>query len=463
MKKLTYLISLVLIASFMLAACGAQPIATPVTVVEKVVETVVVPVEKVVTATPPPEERVLEIFHWWVGPGEREAANEWFKALHAKYPEVEVVENPVAGGGGVSLRVVLQARLAAGLPPDEFQMLGGAEMKAYVDGGALKPLDDLYNELDYLKVIPGPLANTVTFDGHPYGVPLNMHIQNILYYDTALFTELGLTPPKTFDELMAVSAAIKKAKPDMNPLALGTQEKWEAAFILDSLILEAGGPEYYVKLFKGEIDVTTDPIFRTALENLAKLMPYTHPFHSNLTWDQSVSLVISHESAMVLMGTWAIGAFKSNGWTPGVEFGALTFPQGKDRFLLFHADVFGLPAGAPHPGTTMDFLRVVASPDLQIPCDVVQGGLVARLDIDPSVFPDPIRQEMQSYVRDNPTKLILDQHGSIAPASFSNEYWIAIADFMGQDKPDIDKTIAQVDTLMKTYDVKAEASWYTWP
>jgi hypothetical protein len=111
----------------------------------------------------------------------------------------------------------------------------------------------------------------------------------------------------------------------------------------------------------------------------------------------------------------------------------------------------------------MDFLRVVASPDLQIPCDVVQGGLVARLDIDPNVFPDTIRQEMQAYIRDNPTKLILDQHGSIAPASFSNEYWIAIAGFMGADKPDIDKTISQVATLMTTYDVKAKSTWYSWP
>lgn len=41
------------------------------------------------------QERKLEIIHWWVGPGEREAADEWFKALKAKYPDIEVIENPV--------------------------------------------------------------------------------------------------------------------------------------------------------------------------------------------------------------------------------------------------------------------------------------------------------------------------------------------------------------------------------
>jgi ABC-type glycerol-3-phosphate transport system substrate-binding protein len=262
---------------------------------------------------------------------------------------------------------------------------------------------------------------------------------------------------------MKVMAAIKKAKPKMYPLGLGTKEKWEAAFVLDEIILGEGGPEYYVKLFKGEIDVTKDKIFRTALEKLAKMKPYIYPYHSNLTWDQSVSLVVSGDAAMVTMGTWAIGAFLSNKWTPGVDFGAYTFPQGKDRYLLFHADSFVLPKGTAHPDTASDFLRVTASPDLQIPCDVVQGGLVARIDIDPKVFPDPIRQEMQGYIRDNPTKLILDQHGSIAPASFSSEYWTAIAGFMGADKPDITKTLAQVQTLFTTYEVKKNAAWYVWP
>ncbi|HIP92088.1 MAG TPA: extracellular solute-binding protein, partial [Thermotoga sp.] len=197
--------------------------------------------------------RELIIFHWWTAGGEREAADAMFKALREKYPDIKVIENPVAGGGGVSHRVVLQSRLAAGIPPDTWQTLGGAELKSYVDGGYLEPLDDLYKELDYWSVIPKPLANAVTINGHPYSVPLNMHIQNILYYNKKLFEELGLKPPKSFDELMSVLKAIKKAKPNMHPLALGTKEKWEAAFVFDSIILEVGGPEYYIKLYKGLI------------------------------------------------------------------------------------------------------------------------------------------------------------------------------------------------------------------
>jgi glucose/mannose transport system substrate-binding protein len=482
-SKIGLLLVVVTLLSLLVAACAPAP--TP----ERVVETVVVEKEKivketvevekevvttvevekevvkevVVTATPEPEARELEIFHWWTGPGEREAADAMFAALNDAYPDVTVVENPVAGGGGVSHRVVLQGRMAAGLPPDTFQTLGGAELKAYVDGGALEPLDDLWAELNYAEAIPGPLANAVSIDGHPYVVPLNMHIQNILYYDMALFEELGLEAPTNFDELIAASQAIKEAYPDKSPLGLGTTENWEAAFVLDSIILEEGGPDYYVSLHKGEVDVTTDETYRAALEKLAQLKEYIYPFHSNLTWDQSVGLVVSGDSAMVIMGTWAIGAFIANDWTPGEDFGAVTFPSQPERFLLFHPDTYGLTTGAKHPSATMDWLRVVASPELQIPTDVTQGGMFARIDIDPSEFPDPIRQEMQAYVRDNPDKLILDQHGSIAPASFSNEYWITIAGFMAADEPDVDATIQQVATLFDTYAVQEEAAWYTWP
>src|SRR5690606_9836270 len=370
MKKL--LLALLFVALAGLLAVGCTP-ATPEEA-ETIVETIEVEVTRIVegepqvetvivTATPEPESPQLEIFHWWTAPGEREAADAMFAALNEAYPEIEIIENPVAGGGGVSHRVVLQGRMAAGIPPDTFQTLGGAEMKAYVDGGALEPLTDLYAELGYGDVIPGPLLSAVSVDGVPYIVPLNMHIQNILYYSIPVFEENGLEPPTNFEELMTALETIQAANPDMQPLALGTQENWGAPFVLDSLLLELGGPEWYVSFHKGEIDPTTDEVYRQGLERLAQLVPYVTEGHSSLTWDQSVSEVVNGNSAMVIMGTWAIGAFRSAGWEPGEDFGAVIFPADPDRYLLFHPDGYGVATNAPHPESTLNWLRVVASPE----------------------------------------------------------------------------------------------------
>ena len=197
-KSMTILIAIV-VMSMILSACAPQVVKETVVVTQVVTEQVIVagtPEIKevvktvIVEATPVPPEKKLEIFHWWTAPGEREAADAMFAAFKAKYADVNIVENPVPGGGGTEHRIVLKARITAGIPPDTFQTLGGAELKDYVDSNVLEPLDDFYAATGYGDVIPKPLLNAVTINGHPYSVPLNMHLENILYYNKKLFDEL---------------------------------------------------------------------------------------------------------------------------------------------------------------------------------------------------------------------------------------------------------------------------------
>ena len=475
-KKAFTIFSLLVIVSMVLAACAQTPVVQP-TAPPPVVQTVIVTKEvqvagapqvtkvvQVVTATPEPEQQKLEIFHWWTAPGEREAADAMFAAFKDKYPNIEIVENPVPGGGGTEHRVVLKARITAGIPPDTFQTLGGAELKDYVDSNVLQPLDDFYAQTDYSSVIPKPLLNAVTINGHPYSVPLNMHLENILYYNQKLFDELGLSAPTGYDDLIAACDAIKQAKPDMSCLAVGSRDNWSDVFVLDTIMMELGGPQYYVDFFKGNVDVTTDPIFKESLQKFAALQPYINTDHSSLTWDQAVGVVGAEQAAMTIMGTWAIGAFtKGSNWEPGVDFGAVNYPTKPERILLFHPDTYGCTVGAPDPVACQDWLSVVASPELQIPTDVTQGGMFARTDIDPTKFPDPIRQEMQKYVSNNPDKLILDQHGSILPNPAQVQYRVIISSFFADPKPNIDQTIQEVADMMTTFNVKEGASWYQWP
>jgi len=471
-KRLMIIFAGLLVLSMVLTACAPQTVVETVEVIKTVevpgeVQVTEVTVIETVVVTPPPPEEVskLEIFHWWTAPGEREAADAMFAALNAAYPDIEVVENPVPGGGGTEHRIVLKARITAGIPPDTFQTLGGAELKDYVDSNVLEPLDDFYAANDYASKIPTPLLKAVSIDGHPYSVPLNMHLENILYYNLKLFDELGLSAPAGYDDLVAACKAIKQTHPDMSCLAVGSKDNWSDVFVLDTIMMELGGPEYYVKFFKGEVDVATDPIFKESLEKFAELQQYSNMSdHSSLTWDQAVGAVGAGQAAMTMMGTWAIGAFtKGSNWTPGVDFGAVNYPTIPERILLFHPDTYGCTVGAPDPQECQDWLSVVASPELQIPTDVTQGGMFARTDIDPMEFPDPIRQEMQQFLSENPDKLILDQHGSILPNPAQVQYRVIISTFFADSSPDVAGTIQEVATMMTTFNVKEGAAWYQWP
>jgi len=471
MKKAIVLVSGLIVLSMILGACAPQTVEVVKTVVvtqevmvagtpevKEVIQTVVVP------ATAVPEQPKLEIFHWWTAPGEREAADAMFAAYNAKYPEIEVIENPVPGGGGTEHRIVLKARITAGIPPDTFQTLGGAELKDYVDSNVLQPLDEFYTAQDYAAKIPKPLLNAVTIDGHPYSVPLNMHLENILYYNLKLFEELGIAAPTGYDDLIAACEKIKAAKPEMSCLAVGSKDNWSDVFVLDTIMMELGGPEYYVNFFKGLVDVANDPIYKESLEKFAALQPYINADHSSLTWDQAVGVVGAGQAAMTIMGTWAIGAFtKGSNWQPGVDFGAVNYPTKPERILLFHPDTYGCTVGAPDQDSCIKWLDVVASPELQIPTDVTQGGLFARTDIDPMEFPDPIRQEMQDFVSKNPDKLILDQHGSILPNPAQVAYRVIVSSFFASPTPDVAATIKATADMMTTFNVKEASAWYQWP
>ncbi len=222
-KSMAVLIPVV-IMSVILSACAPQVIIETVLVTHVVTEIVEVPstpeVKEVVKtviveAIPAPAEKKLEIFHWWTTPGERQAAEAMFAAFKARNPDVEIVENPGPAGGSIDPRAVLQSRITLGLPPDTFQVLGGAELRSSVDSGILQPLDELYAELGYADVIPEPVLEAVSVGGHPYAVPLNMHIQNMLYYNLKLLNELKIAPPTT---------SFSYTKP--LPLGSGSTRRW---------------------------------------------------------------------------------------------------------------------------------------------------------------------------------------------------------------------------------------------
>jgi hypothetical protein len=73
---------------------------------------------------------------------------------------------------------------------------------------------------------------------------------------------------------------VVEANTEMDCLGLGSKEKWGDAFVFDMVLLEEGGPEYYVQFHKGEIDVTEDPVYRAALEKFAMIGEHINDDHS---------------------------------------------------------------------------------------------------------------------------------------------------------------------------------------
>ncbi|HHI01108.1 MAG TPA: carbohydrate ABC transporter substrate-binding protein [Thermococcus litoralis] len=360
------------------------------------------------------QKEVLEVYHWWTAGGEKEAFDALAKKFQEKYPNIEVLANPVAGGGGVNLKMILQSLMLAGKPPDTFQVHAGYEMAPYVQGGMISPIDDIWTD-DMKQNYPDTIEQMVIFSGHYYAVPINVHRANVIWYNKAIFDKYGIDPAsiKTIDDLFAVAEKLKQN--GVTPFALGDRNKWPATQVFEVLLVAVGGIDYYEKFINGEI-TENDPTLRKVLEYFVKYVEYSNSDHAAKTWDEACAMVYKGEAAMTLMGDWANGYFKANGWTPNADYGAIAIPANTYDLVI---DTFVLPTKAAHPEAAKKWLSFIGTAEAQNTFNPIKGSIPPRIDapLDPY---DPIQRTFMKELRSQSTKLYPSiAHGSAAPEAFA--------------------------------------------
>ena len=94
-----------------------------------------------------------------------------------------------------------------------------------------------------------------TFGGKQYFVPTEM-CASVVWYRKDLYEKLGLSVPKTWDELMANAAKAKAA--GIAPFMLSNQKKWPAQFMWSAILVNKHGLDTYDGLIGNKIP-WTDP------------------------------------------------------------------------------------------------------------------------------------------------------------------------------------------------------------
>lgn len=403
-----------------LAACAqATPTAAP-------------PAETEAPVAPPAETEApaptvsgqLEIFSWWTAGGEAEGLAAMLEVFSQQYPDVEVINATVAGGAGVDARAVLATRMQGGDPPDSFQVHAGHELiDTYVVAGQMEPLTSLYEEEGWLEVMPPDLISILSYDGEIWSVPVNIHRANVLWYNKAIFEQHRLTPPATMDDFFTAAETLKQA--GIVPLALG--ESWTQVHLFETVLLGTLGPQAYIGLWTGETDWGSAEVAQ-ALENFRRMLDYVNEDFAALSWDQATQLVIDGTAAMNIMGDWAEGYFKAQGWTPGVEFGWAPSPGSVGAFDAL-SDSFGLPLNAPNREAALAWLRVCGSRAGQDAFNPIKGSIPARTDGDRSLYDAYLKSAMDDFSRDTIVPSLM--HGAAAAPSWQQDVIDAVGLFVG--------------------------------
>jgi glucose/mannose transport system substrate-binding protein len=397
----------------------------------------------------------LTVYHWWTAGGERQAMNKMEDDFHLAYPDIVVHDNPAAGGGGITLKTVMQGMLAASMPPDSFQSLAGGELKTYVDGGYLDNVDDIWASQNLDQKLPPMLAQMVTFNGHKMAIPVSIHRANWLFYNVPLFTQYGLTPPGTVDELIADAKVLQEHY--IPAIGLGTLDKWTAVFLFDVVLLGVAGPDVYEKFYTGLLDPQTDPRIRLAFQKFAQLIPYVYPGHGTETWADMPALLGSGKVGMMVLGDFAAPLLEQAGYREGTDWEAVGFPLKPTEVFLAVIDTFTRPKGIQHPDATTDWLDNLVSAKTQADFTILKGSIAANQDVPVSTYQDSLQQRASEAFRTLP-KIPSSIHGALSPLDFLDQWQDLLFVFLYS--PDVDRALSQTAVLMKSNDVAGNSAWY---
>ncbi|WP_375540667.1 ABC transporter substrate-binding protein [Virgibacillus saliphilus] len=381
----------------------------------------------------------VEIFSWWTGAGEEDGLLAFIDLFEEKHPDITVENAAVAGGAGTNAKAVLATRMQGNDPPSTFQVHGGEELnKSWVAADKMEPLNDLFEENEWMDKFPEELIELVSEGDDIYSVPVNIHRGNVFFYNMEIFEENDIEVPTSFDEFFAAAEQLEEA--GITPIALGDKESWPATQVFENILLGVLGPDDYQNLFAGEIEFDDERVVE-AIEIFGQMLDYVNEDHASRNWQDAAQLVASGEAAMINMGDWAKGYFANDlDLETNEDFGYFPFPDTDGEFQVI-TDTFGLPKGVENTEEVEKFLTEFGSVEGQDTFNPLKGGIPARVDADPEEYDEYGKDAMEDFTNSRLVPSLA--HGSAASEGFLTKANQAVNIFVTQG--DIDNFIQALE------------------
>ena len=353
-------------------------------------------------------------------------------AFEAQNPGIKVVFAPSAPA---EYNAVLNSKLDAGSAGDLITCRPfDASLELYNKG----KLADLTGLAAMANFSPVAKSAWQTDDAAAtFCVPMASVIHGFIYNADA-FAALGIEVPTTEAEFFA---ALDKIKADGTyiPMAMGTNDQWEAATMGYNNI----GPNYWkgeegrLALIKGEQKLT-DPQWVAPFTQLARWKDYLGDGFEAQTYPDSQNLFTLGRAAIYPAGSWEISGFNTQA---GFKMGAFPPPvaaAGDTCYISDHTDIaLGLNAASPNADQAKVFLEWIGSPEFATLYANALPGFFS-LNSTPVEMADPLAKEFVGW-RDKCQSTIRSTYQILSRGTpnLENETWNASANVIkGTETPE---------------------------
>ncbi|PSJ47792.1 sugar ABC transporter substrate-binding protein [Zobellella endophytica] len=337
----------------------------------------------------------VEVLHFWTSGGEAKSAAVLKELLEAEGHGWE--DFAVAGGGGESAMTVLKSRAVSGNPPSAAQ-IKGPDIQEWAELGLLANLDTVALQGGWDERLPRVVADVMRHDGHYVAVPVNVHRVNWLWANPAVFDQVGVSVPTSWDEFLAAADQIQAA--GIIPLAHGGQA-WQDATLFEAVALGKGGVDFYRKAFVEHDEATlSGPQMVAVLSLFKQLRDYIDADAPGRDWNIATAMVINGDAAMQVMGDWAKGEFSAAGKVAGQDYVCVAAPDTLDAFT-FNIDSFAMfeQRNDDDVQAQKDLARLIMEPTFQETFNLNKGSIPARTGLPRDKFDRCAHQSMDDFVR----------------------------------------------------------------
>jgi len=386
------------------------------------------------------QQMKAEVLHWWTSAGESAAvkvfADQFTKAGGTW------VDNAIAGGANA--RTAGINRMVGGNPPTMMQFNSGKQFDELVSNDLIRDVDAVAKAGKWRELMPKPIVDATVRNGKFYAVPINVHGQNWMFYNTKVFADAGAEPPKTFPELLQVGEKLKAR--GIIPIALGGQPNWERG-LFNAVLVGHGGADLFRQVLGSRDQAAAKSAkFKEVAEVYGKMRSLVDPGSPGRNWNDAVALVITGKAAMHFNGDWAKGEFIAAGQTAGKEYGCTIL--GESPKEVIGGDVFVFPTTKDQTllATQDKLIQILLDPETQLEFSKKKGSIPVRMDVDVSSM-DVCAQKSHAVLSDPANQV--EAQELISTPNFTGAMQDAITQYWNTPNMSADTFIEKVVSAMR--------------
>jgi alpha-glucoside transport system substrate-binding protein len=259
MKHWSWLLTLLVVVSIVLAACGPTPTEAPATAAptEEAAEPVEEATEAPVVESTDPGPDTGKVFIMGAFRGSEETAfTKVIEAFEAQNPDIDVLYS-----GSGEFETLITVRVEAGDPPDIAAFPQPGAVAKLAREGELVPLWDEALALYDAQYTPA-WKELSSVDGVPYGLFHRVNAKGWVWYNKPAFEAAGYTVPETWDELMTLTEEMKSSgiAPWCDGIESGTATGWKGTDWVENLMLRTNSVDVYDAWVDHDLPFSSDEV-----------------------------------------------------------------------------------------------------------------------------------------------------------------------------------------------------------